>query len=131
MFLGHRYTNILLVAGRPSILPPSSYYGIYIGSQGPKVGHMYSRAYVYPKSRASTHPCWNSIISIHKVSTLNENVRIKHTARKYHGPLGFMVYDWVMLCTVVTVIIRTLIPINPILVLCFSAAYPVEAYILL
>ena len=48
-------------------------------------------------------------------------------ASKYHIYLGFMVYYWLMLFTVVTVIIRTLIPINSKLVLCFSEAYPVEA----
>ena len=42
MVIGRRYDNILPVAGRPSVLPPSSYYGSYLGAQGPKTGHVYS-----------------------------------------------------------------------------------------
>ena len=129
MVIGCRYANILTVAVWLSVLPPSSYFGSYLGSQGPKVGHMYSREYVQTESKASTHPFWNYIISRHKVSTFNASVRIKHIARNSRGPLVYMVYDWVILFTVVTVISRTLIPINKKLVLCFSAAYQVEALI--
>ena len=64
-----------------------------------------------------------------KVSTLHANIGVKHTASKTHGPLGFMVTVWMVFCAVVTVIIRTLVPINLQLDLCLSATYPLEAHV--
>ena len=55
------------------------------------------------------------------VSTLNEDIRVKHTTRKTHISFGFMVNDWVVLCAVVTVVVRALIPINTELSLSLSA----------
>ena len=56
-----------------------------------------------------------------KVSTLHANIGVKHTASKTHGPLGFVVNVWVVLCAVVTVISRTLVPIKSDFVLFLPA----------
>ena len=85
--------------------------------QGLKVGHQYALAGTMCSSRQ-------------KVSTINETkMRVKHKPHKTHGPFGFMVNVWVVLCAVVTIIIRTLVPIESKLVLRFSSAQPVKAQV--
>ena len=97
-----------------------SYIGVRVcrrALQGLKVGHKYTLAGTMCSSRQ-------------KVSTLHETkIRLKHTPRKAHGPFGFMINVCVVICDVVTIIIRTLVPIESKLVVRFPAAQPVKAQV--
>ena len=76
---------------------------------GLKVGHKYNLAGTMCSSRQ-------------KISTLyTRKIRIKHRHYKTHDSFGFMINVWLVLCAVVTIIIRTLVPVESKLVLRFSA----------
>ena len=83
---------------------------------------MYARVLGLKKGRQYTL-AGTMCSSRHKVSTLYAiKMRLKHTHYKTHGSFGFMVNVWMVLCDVVTIIIRTLVPVESKLVLQLSEA---------